>query len=476
MSASAVPPSRHRYVMLGMLCILAMITYMDRAANGSAKKEIMNELNVHQEATGQPLYAEDDFFIVLMAFQLAYAMFEIPSGWLGDTRGPRATLLRVVIWWSIFVALSALTGLTLPGGFYVGLGALTVIQFLFGVGEAGAFPNITKALYNWFPASDRGFAKSAIWMFARLMGGLTPLVWVLITSDNFAGLSWREALLLFASMAVFWAVAFYFMFTNKPGDHPMVNAGELALIDEGRTVPNNAVRIPWKQLVTSRNLWAVCFMYVVTNFCWYFLMYNLPGKLRGMFEQSHLDTNPNWTPSVLEEVTVNLLAGLPLIVGMVGCFLGGYASDIIIRSTGNRKWGRRIMGMLGYGLAGCCYLLAMYNQNDLYLFAAFLIAMGFCNDLIMAPAWAVCQDIGRQYSGTVAGAMNMFGNLVGAVTGIFFTGWIMRDKSIAEADKITTLFTTYAAVYFVGVLLWLLIDANKPVAPDEQPADTNAPA
>ena len=105
-----------------------MITYMDRAANGSAKKAIMADLGV----------SEDDFFWVLIAFQLAYAMFEIPSGWLGDTRGPRSTLLRVVLWWSLFVALTGFVGTSYLGGVYLGFGALIVIQFFFGVGEAGA--------------------------------------------------------------------------------------------------------------------------------------------------------------------------------------------------------------------------------------------------------------------------------------------------------------------------------------------------
>src|SRR5437868_14176775 len=122
-----------------------MITYMDRAANGSAKKAIMDDLGV----------GEDKFFWVLIAFQIAYAIFEVPSGWLGDTRGPRSTLLRVVLWWSLFVFLTGFTGTVLPGGFYVGFGALVVIQFLFGVGEAGAFPNLSKSLYDWSPSTSR---------------------------------------------------------------------------------------------------------------------------------------------------------------------------------------------------------------------------------------------------------------------------------------------------------------------------------
>jgi MFS transporter, ACS family, glucarate transporter len=477
-SSTNSAPTRYRYVILALLCLLAMITYMDRAANGSAKSAIMAELNT-QLPEGVKKYKTEDFFIVLMAFQLAYALFEVPSGWLGDTQGPRSTLLRVVLWWTVFVFLTGFTGMTLFGWVYIGFWALVGIQFLFGVGEAGAFPNISKALYNWFPASDRGFAKSIIWMSARLMGGLTPLVWVLLTGWDFGGmhkqggLDWRWAMWLFAGVAAAWCVLFYFTFTNQPSVGKHVNEAEAAMINAGRAEKTGPVRIPWEKLLTSRNLWALCFMYVVTNFCWYFLMYNHPGAMKKQF--------PNWNddPSGYGRVGLALLSGAPLLIGMFGCYLGGNLSDLYISRTGDRKWGRRLFGMIGYGLAGCCYLLAIiakiYAPDNVWATAIPLIMMGFCNDLIMAPAWAAAQDIGRQYAATVSGMMNMFGNLVGAVSGIFITGMIMKafttdaglsTETIAPMGYIVC-FAIYAVVYFLGVVAWLFIDANKPIVPDE---------
>ena len=445
------PPSRFRYVVLALLCLLAMITYMDRAANGSAKKAIMEDLGV-QEA---------DFFWVLIAFQLAYAMFEIPSGWLGDTRGPRSTLLRVVLWWSAFVALTGFVGTSHLFGLYLGFTSLIVIQFLFGVGEAGAFPNIAKALYNWFPAADRGFAKSVVWMCARFMGGLTPLLWVSLTDKELGDLYWREAMWLFAAVAAVWCVLFYFMFTNKPGEHARVNAAERAEIDAGRYQSQGPVRVPWGALVRSRNLWAICGMYVVTNYCWYFLMYFLPRALQTEFK--------DYTGTANGRLLVALLAGCPLLIGMFGCLLGGTLSDRYIRRTGDRKWGRRMFGMIGYAGAGVCYFVAagvkLADPDNLWLFAGFLILMGFFNDLIMGPAWAVCQDVGRDYAATVSGAMNMFWNLVGAVSTLLVTGLIM--KKYPGTDWILICFTMYGIVYFLGVGLWLLIDPTKPIEPDE---------
>ena len=459
------PPTNVRYFVLGLLCLLAMITYMDRAANGSARKAIMADLNAAGET-----YTDDDFFIVLMAFQLAYALFEVPSGWLGDTVGPRSTLLRVVLWWSAFVALTGFTGMTLPGGIYIGFMSLVFIQFLFGVGEAGAFPNIAKALYNWFPPGDRGFAKSAIWSSARWMGGLTPLVWVLLTADGFAGMHWREAMWLFAAAAAGWCVVFFFVFRNKPADHPKVNAAELAMIDAGRPATVGRVHVPLGKIIRSRNLWAVCLMYMVTNFCWYFLMYNHPPMMQAEYK--------DWAATNGGKVLLALLSGAPLFVGSFGCLLGGLLSDRYIRRTGDRKWGRRLFGMIGYGGAGLCYLAAAgvkwSDPTNLWGFAGLVVLMGFCNDLIMAPAWAVCQDIGQKYSATVAGFMNMAGNLVGSLAGIFFTGQMM--KRFGPTDGTVYCFLGFAAMYAVGVVIWLFIDATKPVDPDDQATAGTTPS
>ena len=474
--AAPLRATAHRYSILILLCSLAMITYMDRAANGSAKAAIMTDLNA--DLPDGSKYKTEDFFIVLMAFQLAYALFEVPSGWLGDTQGPRKTLLRVVIWWSVFVALTGLVGLTLPLGIYVGFVGLAVIQFLFGVGEAGAFPNISKALYNWFPADARGFAKSCVWMWARMMGGLTPLVWVLLTAWDVGGMhrdggfGWREAMWLFAAVAGVWCAVFYFVFTDRP-KLGRVNAAELAVIDAGRVEKVGPVRVPWEKLLESKNLWCVCFMYVVTNFCWYFLMYNHPLAMKQQF--------PEWNNTPLGRVQLALLSGAPLLVGMIGCYLGGVLSDRFIRKTGDRKWGRRLYGMIGYGMAGVCYLLAIWAKKadphnvNVWAYAIPLILMGFFNDLIMAPAWAVCQDIGREYAATVSGAMNMFGNLVGAVMGIFVTGSILKayttkieGKDVVDSQGYIICFALYAAVYFIGVVLWMFIDASKPIVPDDQ--------
>ena len=456
--SAAAPPTRVRYAILGLLCLLAMITYLDRAMYGSAKADLM-------AAVGRPVA---DFFWVLVAFQLAYALFEIPTGWLGDRFGPRSTLLRIVVWWSLFVALTGFAGMTFPGTevVVIGFGVLIGMQFLFGMGEAGAFPNISKAAYNWFPAGERGFAKGAVWMSARFMGGLTPVVWVLLT--GYAGLTWYQTLWVFAGVAAGWCVLYAAWFTNLPSEHPSTNEAERVLISAGKA---EGVRqpIPWKRLFTSPNLWAVCLMYTVTNFNWYFLMYYLPGALKGQYQSVAGPADPAH-PALVPA----LLGGAPLLVGMFGCYLGGVMSDRYVRTTGDRKWGRRVYGMLGYGLAGVAYAAASLftGEGQFWYFAGCLILVGFFNDLIMGPAWATTQDIGRHCSAIVGGAMNMIGNL-GATLGNLISGLILQaytvDKDV-EPQGYVVLFALYAVVYGLGAVSWLFIDPTKPVVPDNYEA------
>ncbi len=430
---------------------------------GSAKGDMM-------AAVGRDV---SDFFWVLTAFQIAYAIFEIPTGYLGDRFGPRKTILRLVIWWSFFVAFTPAVGLLFPiemeiAGTVVFVAFLVLIaaEFMFGMGEAGAFPNITRALYNWFPSSERGFAQGSIWLSARFMGGLTPTVWLLLVT--FAGLSWRQALWIFSGLALIWCTVFFLVFRNRPEEHPGTNAAERMRIEAGRGEHPAHTGVPWGRIFTNRNVLALCGMYMVTNFNWYFLMYNLPNMLKARYA--------DWGQTDGGKIQLALLGGAPMLVGMAGCLIGGLLTDGYIRRTGDRKWGRRVYAMIGYGMAGLCYLTAtsFTGPDSLWPFAICLMLVGFFNDFIMAPSWAAAQDIGQRYSAIVSGTMNMVGNL-GAVLGIQVTGRILRaytpDGAPApDTEGYIVLFTVYACVYAFGVFTWLLIDASKPIRFDESSA------
>lgn len=487
----AEKPTRVRFGVLGFACALSMITYLDRVCMGSAKGDFAKELGY---ADGSALN------IALSAFALAYALFEVPSGWLGDRFGPRNVLIRIVLWWSFFTVLTGFIGIEVGGLVLGGLGTLVVVRFLFGMGEAGAYPNITRSLHNWFPYQERGLAQGSVWMCGRLMGGLTPLVWMLLVEGvarpsvdavaQQADLmippllgkgSWRETFYVFGGIGVAWCIAFAFWFRNRPEEKSTVNAAELALIRGGGAESKSVhAGVPWGKIMASRNLWLLCLMYACQSYGWYFYINDLPY----FFQQQHSVASTS--------ILASIYKGGPLWLGAVGCIVGGILTDWFIRRTGNRRLGRRLFGMVGHALTATCFVAAYFVESleqrlDPFWFFLAISLTGFFTDLTMAPAWATCQDIGRRYAAIVAGFMNMVGNLGGALAGWASGAIVVRSLNayaanlgmdVEELSKeqlaagalpgYKTNFLIYAAVFVVGVICWSLIDSTKPVAPDEE--------
>jgi MFS family permease len=464
-----------RYGVLGFACTLSMITYLDRVCFGSAASDIQREFGLSETQKG----------MLFTAFAFAYAIFEVPTGWLGDTYGPRRTLIRIVLWWSAF---TALTGLVHPISLlpWFGFTAMLAVRFLFGVGEAGAYPNLTRALHNWFPSSSWAFGQGMVWMCGRLMGGLTPLVWLLVVV--LPNHSWRIAFYLFGAVGAVWCVSFYLWFRDRPEQHPSTNEAEQALILAGRPREEAShAGVPWLKLLKSGNLWVLCLMYFCAAYGWYFNITYLPRFLE---QQYHVDPESTWGA---------IYKGGPLLFGATTCLIGGFLSDRFIRATGNRRWGRRLFGVVGHSLCGLCYLACLGTGSAFTFFLAISFA-AFWNDLTMGAAWATCQDIGRRYAAIVAGCMNTIGNLGGAAAG-FLTGYILdltlaaharhlgvtvralqKDPNLA-ADRAAGLlpgyqinFFIFAAVYGVAVVLWFFVDATRPVAPEAVGAPAEGPA
>jgi MFS transporter, ACS family, glucarate transporter len=478
-------PTRVRFGVLGFVCALSMITYLDRVCFGAAVSNLVTDLHLSSEA---------DLKWALTAFAISYALFEIPSGWLGDVYGPRIVLIRIVLWWSVFTALTGLAGLSVAG-LVIGTGALVAIRFLFGMGEAGAYPNITRALHNWFPFGERGLAQGSVWMAGRLMGGLTPLVWMLIIVD--LRLSWRAAFGLFGLLGLGWCVAFALWFRNRPEEKAGVNEAELAQIRLGKTHPEETShgRVPWMKLLTSTNLWCLCLMYFCGAYGWYFNITYLPRFLEEQHGVEVEDRPQAATPDAAKAAGTPertrttrwvgaFYKGGPLWMGAVACLVGGFLTDRFIRRTGNRRWGRRLFGIAGHGLCALCYLACLITPTAFTFFLAISFA-AFFNDLTMGPSWAICQDIGKKYAAIVAGCMNTIGNLGGAVA-TWVTGTILQASldahaaalgssvdGLSRAEKAAGLmpgyqinFVLFAGVYFVAVLLWLRIDSTEPVSAD----------
>jgi MFS family permease len=463
MNPPADRPTNVRYGVLGFACVLSMITYLDRVCFGTVAPYIQSEFGLTESEKGW----------LFTAFAFAYAVFEVPTGWLGDKYGARMTLIRIVLWWSVFTALTGMIYDT-PGS-YVAFGLLITVRFLFGVGEAGAYPNIARAFHSWFPFQERGSAKGAVWMAGRFAGGITAFIVYALMYETAgpAGVQthWRHTFYLFGAIGVVWCVLWWWWYRDNPAEKAGVNAAEIALIRAGEMHHHDKLVVPWAKLLGSANLWILCTMYFCAAYGWYLNITYFPGYLK---EQLGIERgSEKWTWQFWE---AGLMAGLPLLIGSVSCLIGGLLTDWFIQRTGNRKWGRRLFGIIGHGLCAACFFVAIFFMKNPWMFVFLIAFAAFWNDLTMGAAWASCLDIGRRYSGIVAGCMNTIGNLGGAVAGILtgfvldlHTGTLERGSIEYEAAKeigwIVNI-ATFGSAYVLAVVCWFWFDATKPVAPE----------
>jgi sugar phosphate permease len=436
--------TRIRYWVLAGLCLVGLIAYIHRVGFSSAGTYLKKDLEINDQ----------DWSVVMAAFLVAYAVFEVPWGLLGDRFGARHVLALITLAWS---GLTAALGLLLflprdvvVAGFALPVAVLIVLRFAFGLFQAGAFPAISRVIADWLPLPERGTAQGVMWMSCRLGGALSPflLVWLVIDLGG-----WANAFMAVALLGVAYALVFWWLFRNRPESMKAVNAAELDVIARGRDRPTGHY-IPWREMLQSRSVWALCFMYGFGGFSGNFFITLLPAYLR---EHRHLPPQ-----------TMTWLQGLPLACGVVGCLVGGLFSDWLIRSTGNRVWGRRLSGMIGHSLAGLM-LLATNWVTDVWALGVLLCATFFCNDLAMGPAWACCADIGERAAGTVGGAMNTIGNLGGAL-GVLITGSLLgrvvflmlgAEEYLFAGNELV--FVIFAVSYWLAALCWLGVDVTKPL-------------
>ncbi|GAB2785915.1 MFS transporter [Rhabdobacter roseus] len=406
----------YRYRVLTFLFSLSMITYLDRVCISVVGKRMKDDLDLTNEQFGW----------ILGAFSLAYALFEVPTGALGDRVGPRRVLLRVVLWWSLFTALTGVAS---------GLIALIVIRFLFGMGEAGAYPNSSIVIARWFPAVETGRAQAFIWAAGRLGGAVAPLVMVPLA----ASLGWRASFYTMGLVGVVWAVVWYYWFRDFPNEKKGVSEKELRYIEQYRRFRPQAHSLAWGALLRSRNLWALVIMFHFYMYGAYFFYSWMPIYLQ---EGRHFS-----------EADMQLFTTLPFLSGAVGCFAGGFLSDWLVKRFGLRV-GRASVGLVGMGLSSAVMWTSALTTDNVT--AAYLLSLGMLfKDLTLPVSFAVCVDIGKSRAGTVAGTMNMIGQLGGFFLAVFF-GRIVD----VTGDYTYPLYIIGTLLAFSS-LLWLVIDPTK---------------
>lgn len=408
---------KKRHQVLLVLAILSVITFLDRIAFSTAGERITKELGLTAVQWGW----------ILGSFTLAYALFEIPTGLLGDRIGAKSVLIRVVLWWSFFTILT---------GFSTGFAMLLVVRFLFGIGEAGAYPNIAIALAKWFPANERGQAQAIIWGASRLGAGLTPLVVIPIQQRY----GWEASFYVLGFVGVIWVIFWQFWHKEEPTDAKDISADELKEILAKRQLDNHGAKTSIFKLLQNKNLGYLMAMYACYATGVYFFQTWLPKYLqqgRGVSENE-----------------LKLIGSAPFLLAALGCFLGGFLSDIAVKKYG-KKWGRRIVPIVGLGISGICLVVSALTMNN--TIAIILLSLGMAFMDVTAPvAWAVSMDIGGTRSGSISGAMNSAGLLAAYFSTVSF-GYLATNFGYNFPVLLLGI------IVMIGAFLWLKINPEETI-------------
>jgi MFS transporter, ACS family, glucarate transporter len=436
-SVLLLEPMRYRHRVLALLFLLSIVTYIDRVCIGFAGPRMQQDLHMRPEQWGW----------VVGVFAIAYAAFEIPTGSMGDRIGPRKVLTRIVIWWSVFTSLTGMAWSFL---------VLLPIRFLFGAGEAGAYPNSSATISRWFPMQERARAHGMVWMASRIGGAITPFMVIPIQM----AFGWRASFFCFGFLGLIWAFFWYRWFRDYPAEKPGVTPEELAEIGSERPAVRHG--LPWRVALRGGNLWAIMLMYFTYCYGSFFFL--------------------SWMPTYLSKgrgfTETGLIAGtLPFILGACANGLGGVASDMLVRKLGLR-WGRRTVAMTGLGAAALFTVATMITDNQ--ILALVFLALSYAGSDFMLPgAWSVCLDVGRKYAGAVTGAMNTAGQIGSFISSVLFGYFVIwSDGLLASFDlpvrygirdlRYEVPLVPMAVMLTISALLWLKIDPERQLIPEDE--------
>jgi len=434
-------PTFVRIFVVGVLTVMSCLLYLDRFAIGIAAEAIKKDLDLTQTQMSW----------LLSAFFWAYALSQVPSGWLSDRFGPRLMLSIYIMGWSVFTGLMGVTT-----NFWL----LILLRFLFGAAQAGAYPVGSGMIRVWFPISRRGTASSIVAMGGRIGGALAPILTaalMVVFSDR-----WQPVLILYGLVGILVSFSVDWTFRDTPQEHPWCNDAERKLIsaDHREKSLNPAPKFPLLPVLTSISLWGNSLTQFLTNIGWLFVVTWLPRYL----------DNVHKIP-LTEQA---LMTAIPTVAGIVGMCCGGGWTDFAARRFG-LKWGRRLpvvatrfMAACGYGI---CVAAGMLSTSDpsaswaRWTIIAGLSIATFNVDLGTPAIWAYAQDVGGKYTASIMGWANMFGNFGAAVAPLLYNAVLGETPTLWQWN---CLFILCAGAFALSVLSALLLDATKPITHEAQ--------
>lgn len=409
-----------RFLLVLSTFLLTVLLYVDRACISAAKDDICADLG----------FDLTDFGWIMAVFTLGYALFQVPSGKLADKFGPRGVISGIVLIWSV---LTAVTGMAWN---YV---SMLIIRFFFGAGEAGAFPSLSKVVYNWFPIKERGVVQGINFSGSRIGAAFAlPLVAWMITV-----VGWRYSFLIFGGFGILFAILWFFLFKNNPEESKTLGEEEKKYILENRQEPSKVKgSIAFSTIIKSKNVWMTMVQYICSNFTFYFTLTWMFPFVKEKFG--------------LSPVEAGLYSSIPLVAGAIGNWFGGILVDYLYRIKGI-KLSRKVPAIIGFSLAAFGMIMVTLSSSSVMAIVFLAIAV-FGADMTLSPSWVFCIDIGKENAGAVSGTMNMAGNL-----GAFVT--IMAYPYLLEwTGSNVPFFYIAASLSVVAIVMWTFMNPKQVVA------------
>lgn len=420
--------TNQRFVLILILFFHSMNTYMDRACIATAADEMMKVLSITKEMWG----------VILGIFAVGYALFQIPSGWIADKFGPRKSLTIVVAVWSTFTALTGAITRWIQ---------LLILRFLFGMGEAGAFPGATQAFFRWLPVKERGLAHGINFSGSRLGAALSLFLMPWLISIPWIG--WRGMFVINGLIGIIWATVWLIWFRDTPKDNKRINKAELDYIEKGRVEEFKAtIKSSFAQVFTSLNMSLAMVQYFASNVTFFITLSWLPSYIKNQWPDD---------PDAI------YYSAIPL---FFAAFANWTAGSLVtgLYKKGYHVGSRRVTAIIGFALGIVGLLLATQAKQMAFLNTGkeeliwFVFCFGLATfgvDMTLSPSWSFCNDIGGANSGAVSGSMNMVGNIGAAISAIIFPLMLASDGSA------NSFFILAAVLNGIAIIAWLTMNPNR---------------